>query len=123
MTHLWILGASILLNVCGQISIKQSILSYQHAVGSNVYFSASTALPLLTSPLTLLGLGLYAVSAVFWVSALTRVGLSYAYPLLGIGYVLIGVVSWKLWGEPFGLQRMLGTVVVALGVILVGTSK
>jgi multidrug transporter EmrE-like cation transporter len=78
---------------------------------------------MLTAPLTLLGLMLYAVSAMFWISALSRVELSYAYPLLGAGYVLVGLVSWKLWGESFGLQRILGTLVVALGVILVGTSK
>ena len=92
-------------------------------VGSNVYFGVATALPILTAPLTLLGLVLYAVSAIFWISALSRVELSYAYPLLGIGYVLVSVVAWKLWGEAFGVQRVIGTLVVALGVILVGTSK
>jgi len=123
MTHLWILAASIVLNVCGQISIKQSILNFQDAAGGTVYFGMATAVPILTAPLTLLGLVLYAVSAVFWISALSRVELSYAYPLLGAGYVLVSVVSWKLWGEAFGLQRLIGTLVVALGVILVGTSK
>lgn len=123
MTHVWILAASIVLNVCGQISIKQSILSYQSRAGSDVFFGAATALPMLTSPMTLLGLALYAVSAVFWISALSRVELSYAYPLLAAGYVLVGVVAWKLWGEGFGAQRIIGTLVVAVGVILVGTSR
>ena len=123
MTHVWILAASIILNVCGQISIKQSILNYQDLAGGNAYFGMATALPILTAPLTLLGLLLYAVSAIFWISALSRVELSYAYPLLGIGYVLVSVVAWKLWGEAFGVQRVIGTLVVALGVILVGTSK
>ena len=76
MTHLWILAASIVLNVCGQISIKQSILNFQDAAGGTVYFGMATAVPILTAPLTLLG-----------------------------------------------LQRLIGTLVVALGVILVGTSK
>ena len=123
MTHLWILAASIVLNVCGQVSIKQSILNYQSSAGSDVYFGAATALPMLTSPLTILGLFLYAVSAVFWISALSRVELSYAYPLLAAGYVLVGVAAWKLWGEAFGVQRIIGTLVVAVGVILVGTSR
>lgn len=123
MTHVWILAASIILNVCGQISIKQSILNYQNLAGSNVYFGVATALPILTAPLTLLGLALYAVSAIFWIAALSRVELSYAYPLLGVGYVLVSVVAWKLWGEALGIQRLIGTLAVALGVILVGTSK
>ncbi|MBM3306906.1 MAG: EamA family transporter [Candidatus Eisenbacteria bacterium] len=122
MTHIWILAVSILLNVCGQVSIKQSLLSYQARAGREAYFGLSTAVPMLTAPLTLLGLVLYAVSAVFWISALSRVQLSYAYPLLGVGYVLVAVASWHLWGESMGLQRILGTIVVAVGVYLVGTS-
>ncbi len=35
----------------------------------------------------------------------------------------LSVVAWKLWGEAFGIQRLIGTLAVALGVILVGTSK
>jgi multidrug transporter EmrE-like cation transporter len=123
MTHIWILTASVLLNVAGQVSIKQSILNYQGTAGENAIFGMATALPILTSPLTLLGLSLYAVSAVFWISALSRVELSYAYPLLGAGYVLVSIVAWKLWGESFSAQRIIGTLVVAIGVILVGTSK
>jgi drug/metabolite transporter (DMT)-like permease len=122
MVHLWTLGASIVLNVCGQISIKQSLLNFQKEAGETAYFSASNAVPILTSPLTLLGLALYGISAFFWIAALSRVQLSYAYPMLGAGYILVAVISWQLWGESMSVQRMLGTVVVALGVYLVGTS-
>jgi multidrug transporter EmrE-like cation transporter len=123
MTHLWILAASVILNVAGQVSIKQSILNFQEAVGSTAVFGMATAVPILTAPLTLLGLLLYAVSAVFWISALSRVELSYAYPMLGAGYILVSIVAWKLWGEAFGVQRLIGTLVVAAGVIMVGTSR
>jgi multidrug transporter EmrE-like cation transporter len=123
MTHLWILAASVILNVAGQVSIKQALLNFQDAAGSSVVFGVATAVPILTAPLTLLGLFLYAVSAMFWISALSRVELSYAYPMLGAGYVLVSIVAWKLWGEAFGVQRIIGTLVVAGGVILVGTSR
>jgi len=123
MTHLWILAASIVLNVCGQISIKQSILSFQSVAGNDTYFGAATAVPMLTAPLTILGVALYAVSAIFWISALSRVELSYAYPMLAAGYLIVGIVAWKMWGESFGVQRIIGTLVVAVGVILVGTSR
>jgi multidrug transporter EmrE-like cation transporter len=123
MTHLWILAASVVLNVAGQVSIKQSILNFQEAAGGTAVFGMATAVPILTAPLTLLGLLLYAVSALFWISALSRVELSYAYPMLGAGYVLVSIVAWKLWGEAFGVQRLIGTLVVAAGVIMVGTSR
>jgi multidrug transporter EmrE-like cation transporter len=123
MAPLWALGVSILLNVCGQISIKQSLLGFQNRAGEGAVFGPSTALPILLSPLTILGLALYGVSALFWIAALSRVQLSYAYPMLGIGYVLVAIASWQLWGENLGLQRILGTLIVAFGVYLVGTSK
>ena len=123
MRELWVLAVSVLLNVSGQVSIKQSLLDFQSQRGSEVHFAPSTALPILLSPLTVLGLALYAASALFWMAALSRVQLSYAYPMLGAGYILVALVSWQLWGESMSAQRMLGTVVVAFGVYLVGTSS
>jgi len=123
MSQLWPVAISVLLNVCGQISIKQSLLVFQSRAGENVHFGLSTALPILLSPLTLLGLGLYGASAFFWIYALSRVELSYAYPMLGVGYVLVAIVSWVFWGEHLTAQRLIGTLVVVVGVYLVGTSR
>ena len=80
-------------------------------------------MPRLGSALTIFGVALYAVSAVFWISALSRVELSYAYPLLAVGYIVVAFVSWRLWGENLTLQRVMGTLVIAFGVYLVGASR
>lgn len=123
MNPLYVLAASILLNVSGQLAIKQSLVMYSNQAGEAVSFGLSNAVPILCSPLTLLGLLLYAISAVFWIAALTRVELSYAYPMLGAGYIVVSVLAWQLWGEQMTPQRAIGTLIVALGVYLVGTSS
>jgi multidrug transporter EmrE-like cation transporter len=123
MSPLLVLAASILLNVSGQLAIKQSLVTFSSQAGAAAGFGLSNAVPILCSPLTLLGLLLYAISAIFWIAALTRVELSYAYPMLGAGYILVSVLAWQLWGEQMTPQRAVGTLVVALGVYLVGTSS
>ncbi len=123
MNPLLILAASIFLNVSGQLAIKQSLVTFNGRAGEAVGFGLSNAVPILCSPLTLLGLSLYAISAIFWIAALTRVELSYAYPMLGAGYILVSVLAWQLWGEQMTIQRAVGTLVVAVGVYLVGTSS
>lgn len=122
MKALWMLGVSILLNVCGQLSMKQSLLNIARASCGEVHVGAANLFNILLAPLTLLGLSLYAVSAIFWIAALARVELSYAYPMLGIGYILVAILAWQLWGENMSVQRIVGTFVVAAGVWLVGTS-
>ncbi len=76
-------------------------------------------LSFLTSPLILLGLTLFLVSAFLWITALTRVDLSFAYPLVGISYVLILLFSRIFLGENVNAFRWLGALLVALGVALI----
>jgi drug/metabolite transporter (DMT)-like permease len=61
--------------------------------------------------------------SIFWLSVISRVPLSLAYPMLGIGYVLIAVESWIFLGEGFHWLRVVGSVVVGIGVALVGLSS
>lgn len=72
-----------------------------------------------TAPLILLGIALYAVSAIFWIIILSKVELSFAYPMLSFGYVLILLVSWLFLGENMNFLKILGVIFISLGVILI----
>lgn len=61
----------------------------------------------------------FLVSASFWFAAISRVDLSWAYPLLAIGYVLMLLFSAVILGEDVTLVRWLGAVIIVIGVILV----
>ena len=58
----------------------------------------------------------------FWLVALSRVELSYAYPFASLSYVLMLAASWFLFRENITAVRLLGTVVVGIGVFLISTS-
>ena len=75
-----------------------------------------------TNPYVIIGLTIYICGTVFWLAALSRVDLSYAYPFASLSYVLMLLASWLLFSESITLVRLLGSMVVGLGVFLISQS-
>jgi len=69
-----------------------------------------------TSYLVLLGILLYAISAVVWIIVLSKVNLSFAYPMLSLGYIFILFVSYFLLGENITVLRILGVALIMIGI-------
>lgn len=68
------------------------------------------------------GIACYVVSVLVWIIALTRVEVSIAYPMLSIGYVVNAVAAWMLFGEQLTPMRLIGILVIILGVYLLAAS-
>ena len=77
---------------------------------------------LATNPLVIAGLAVYAFGTVFWLIALSRVDLSFAYPFASLSYVVMLGAAWVLFKEDLTILRLAGTAVVCLGVLLVARS-
>jgi drug/metabolite transporter (DMT)-like permease len=77
---------------------------------------------LATNPYVIIGLAIYVCGTVFWLAALSRMDLSYAYPFASLGYLIMLAASWLLLKENITVGRLLGTMVVGLGVFLVSRS-
>lgn len=112
---------SIILGVCGQLLFKKGAL-HLGQVEFHSQHSLSIVIRMLTSPPLLLGIVCYACSTFSWIIALSKVDLSYAYPMLSIGYVLVFFLSWLLFKEAVTPIRLLGTGVVCVGVYLIAIS-
>ena len=128
---------SVALGVAGQVSLKQgmtsvnAVLSQKHPQLSQP--AAATVSPIkriVTKSFALLwqafltwkvifGIGLYAMSMITWLLLISRVDLSFAYPMLGLSYVFVAFSSWLILGETLSPTRWLGTFVIVLGVALV----
>jgi undecaprenyl phosphate-alpha-L-ara4N flippase subunit ArnF len=67
------------------------------------------------------GLACYGLSMLSWMFALTKYELSFAYPFLGITYILVylGAVFWPLIGEQLSWQRSTGIALILTGVVFV----
>lgn len=106
----------------GQLALKAG-MSQVGRIGAGAFaqpFELVTRVA--ASPLVIGGLGLYAISMVSWLAVLSRVPLSFAYPLVAIGYLITAILAWLLLGESIPGIRWLGIATICLGVFLISRS-
>ncbi len=53
---------------------------------------------------------------------LMKVDLSFAYPFVALSYVIIIITAWLFLGENISLLRLVGVLVICLGVFLISRS-
>jgi multidrug transporter EmrE-like cation transporter len=112
---------STLLGVAGQMLLKQG-MSRMGEQSLAVNGLAGIGLRIATSPWVILGLMVYVSGTFFWLIALSRVELSFAYPFASLSYVLILATGWALLGEAVSPLRLAGVVTICLGVLIVSQS-
>ena len=115
----WILILSaILLNVCGHLFLKAGMNKIGAISLGQLLFSFTK---IFSTPFVLLGLFSYVSSVAMYMVVLSKVDISYAYPLMmGVGYMLIVLFSWQIFGEPFSSFKWLGIALILVGVFLLG---
>lgn len=69
------------------------------------------------------GFMIYALGAVIWLMVLARLDVSVAYPFVALGFLMTMALGCMMFGEPLTLRKVLGTLVVGLGVYLVATTS
>lgn len=108
----------VLAGAAGEILLKHGM----NQIGA-ITLSLHDILPVLwrigTNPFVIGGLALYVGGLVFWLAALSRVDLSYAYPFASLSYIIMLLASWQLLGETITPTRMIGTLIIAIGVLVV----
>jgi len=109
---------SVLFNVFGQLSMRKGMMIFGE-VNLSLGNFPSTVIQVFTKPFVILGLISYAMGTIFWLTALSKVELSFAYPVLSLGYVLIFFLSWILLGEKVSFIRFSGIALICLGFLLI----
>jgi len=77
---------------------------------------------MLMKPLVIIGLAIYVLSALLWIVVLSNADVSYAFPFISLGYVLVTILSGLILKEKISLLRVLGVLIIIAGVIIVGVS-
>jgi len=109
---------SVLAGAAGQILLKHG-MNNNGVVTLSVGGLPATLWRFATNPYVVIGLVLYASGTIFWLSALSRVDLSYAYPFASLSYVVMLTASWLLFNENITPMRLVGSLVIMLGVFLI----
>jgi len=113
----WIsVAGTILLTIYGQIAIKWRV----QGVVLPEAFSAKlwTLLHLLFDPWIFSAMACAVIASLFWMSAMTKLPLSLAYPFTSLSFVIVAVVGIALMGEPFSMTKAGGIGLVVIGLIL-----
>lgn len=112
---------SVIMGVIGQICLKFGMMNIGRFT-SNINNTVNLLIRALSSPIIIAGFLCYGVSALSWLIVLSRVELSYAYPMVSFGYVLVVLLSWILFNENVTFLRLIGVITICLGVFLISRS-
>ncbi len=119
---LWLVPA-ILLSTTGELFLKRGM----NEVGTFDFTATSTLVPTLVkmalNPSIWIGFIGFGGGSLFWLSVISRVPLSLAYPMLGFNYFIVAVEAWIFLGEGLNLWHFVGAVVVGIGVAIVGLAS
>ncbi|OXT08513.1 transporter [Thermoanaerobacterium thermosaccharolyticum] len=71
----------------------------------------------------LLGIMSYIGSMIIWLYVLTKVNVGYAYSFTSLGFVLVMLFSILLFGENVNLLKIIGTLLIGFGIILIARGR
>lgn len=112
---------SVFLNATAQICMKKGMLIVGEISGGIQAFV--TMLPaMITNVYLWISALCYIISILLWLVVLSKVDVSYAYPFLSIGYILSVFAGYFLFHESVSLIRVIGIIVICIGVILISKS-
>ncbi|MCW8851257.1 MAG: 4-amino-4-deoxy-L-arabinose-phospho-UDP flippase [Gammaproteobacteria bacterium] len=119
-----LLALTIILSACAQLFMKVSMIQLQQLLDGTADKQSLLSVMLdnrVVIAWLFAGLLCYALSMLSWIFALIKYELSFAYPFLGVTYVLVylGAVYWEQIGEQLTLLRTVGIVLILIGVVFV----
>ncbi len=117
MSVLMLILASVVLAVFGQLSLKRGManvgtLSVNDLLTSRIF-------SVITEKFVIFGLMLYFVASGLWLVVLSREELSFAYPLIALGYVFTAILAKVLFNESLTLVKVMGILLIVAGAYLI----
>jgi multidrug transporter EmrE-like cation transporter len=121
MSYMPLIMLGVMLNAGAQLLIKEGMrrIGFFEFAWNNVL---PIGLQVAANPFIVAGLVFYVVSVGVWILVLSRVEVSFAYPLLSVGYIVNAVAAYYLFQENLSLTRVSGILVIIAGVYLITRS-
>jgi len=110
---------SVLLNCAAQLLIRKGMLVEGEVGMQNMLSHVGS---MITNVWLWGAMICYALSILLWMSVLSKVEVSYAYPFLSVGYVVSAIAGYALFNENLSPVRIAGIIVICIGVILISRS-
>jgi multidrug transporter EmrE-like cation transporter len=117
MSILVLIIVSVTLGVFGQIALKQGLSSIGKVELKDLI--TSKIFSLIREKFVVLGIVLYVLATAVWLVVLSQEELSFAYPLVAIGYIFVAILGKILFKENLTFFRIFGIILIILGVYFV----
>lgn len=80
------------------------------------------AITMLLNPYIIISIMLTFLSGLFWIIAMTKFEISYAYPYTALGYVFVLLFSVLFFNESLNFSRCVGVLLIISGIFVVSRS-
>lgn len=121
LTTLALILATVTASACAQLALKLG-MSSPAVAAALPQGGKEVILAVAASPLVWTGLTIYGLSVAVWLWILSKVDLSLAYPFVGVSFILVMLFGVFLLQEAVTPMRMVGTLLIALGCVMVARS-
>lgn len=111
------IGATIVFTVYGQLILKWRVAQYgtlPEQFSEKIYFLFN----LLLDPFIFSGFVSAISASFFWMAAMTKFDLSYAYPFMSLSFVFVFFLSALFFHESITLYKALGLVLIVAGILV-----
>jgi len=111
--------STILFTVYGQLILKWRIvdLNWKLDTSSTVNTIVSYA-KFLLDPFILSGFVSAFIASLFWILAMTKFEITYAYPFMSLAPALVFLLGVLFLNETFTMGKLLGLIVIIIGIII-----
>ena len=106
---------SVTLSAAAQTAFKSGVTRLDLAPDAGV---TQQAMAFLTSPFVLMGLALYGLGTLVWLSALRHADLSLVYPFVSISFVMVSISGIVFLNEPLQVHRVIGLALIIAGLLV-----
>ncbi|HEL4807563.1 TPA: SMR family transporter [Stenotrophomonas maltophilia] len=110
---------SVALNASAQLFLRQGMPQVALVTSDGMFPLLASGLRVIFNPWVFAGLSCYAVSIVLWMYVLSKVQVSFAYPFLSVGYVIVVAAAYFWFREPVSIMKLAGVALICVGVVLV----
>lgn len=108
---------SILLGATGQFLFRLGMVEYGKVTVSGIWRQLGS---IILTPAIFVGFVCFGVSSILWLVVISRWELSYAYPLVSLGYVIAILYGTLLLHEDLTFPKILGCLLILAGMSVLG---
>jgi len=113
---------TIIFTVYGQLILKWRI-NYFGELPDNIQEKSMFFLKLVMDPFIISGFLSAIIASVFWIAAMTKFDVSFAYPFMSAAFILVLILSVIFFKEPLTWHKIIGLLFIVLGIVITSNSK